>query len=68
VLRSALDADDAVDEVTSAGDVDRASRRPTWCRSRFRKLATSPQGPVFVGDAVWTCRPAGGPAFRASVC
>jgi len=59
VLRSALDADDAVDEVTSAGDVDKSKPAPDLVQVALQKAGTSPQGAVFVGDAVWDVQACG---------
>ena len=61
VLRTALDADDAIDAVTSAGDVDaEQSRRPTWCRSRFRRPA-----PARRARCSWAT-PSGSQSLRAA--
>jgi len=59
VLRSALDADDAIDGVTSAADVDQSKPAPELVRVALQKAGTSPQGAVFVGDAVWDAQACG---------
>ena len=64
VLREALDADDAIDDFTSAGDVDESKPAPDLVQVALRKAASRPQGAVFVGDAVWdalACARAGVP-------
>ncbi len=59
VLRAALDADDAIDAVTSAGDVDESKPAPDLVQVALQKAGTSPRGAVFVGDAVWDARACG---------
>ena len=59
VLRAALDADDAIDEATSAGDVDESKPAPDLVQVALGKAGTSPQGAVFVGDAVWDAKACG---------
>jgi HAD superfamily hydrolase (TIGR01509 family) len=56
VLRAALNADDAIDEVTSASDVDESKPAPDLVQVALQKAGTSPQGAVFVGDAVWDAK------------
>jgi HAD superfamily hydrolase (TIGR01509 family) len=53
VLRAALDADDAIDEATSAGDVDQSKPAPDLVEVALGKAGVRPAEAVFVGDAVW---------------
>jgi len=67
VLRSALDADDAIDSFTSAGDVDQSKSAPELVQVALQKAGTSPKA-VFAGDAVWdakACARAGVPCVGA---
>jgi HAD superfamily hydrolase (TIGR01509 family) len=59
VLRAALDADDAIDAVTSAGDVDASKPAPDLVQVALRKADVGPGGAVFVGDAVWDAQACG---------
>jgi phosphoglycolate phosphatase-like HAD superfamily hydrolase len=59
VLRAALDADDAIDEVPSASDVDVSKPAPDLVQVALQKAGTSPQDAVFVGDAVWDAKACG---------
>jgi HAD superfamily hydrolase (TIGR01509 family) len=62
VLREALDADDAIDEATSAGDVEASKPAPDLVQVALDKCGLSPAETVFVGDAVWdvqACQRAG---------
>ncbi|HEY2284548.1 MAG TPA: HAD family hydrolase [Streptosporangiaceae bacterium] len=62
VLRAALDADDAVDEATSAGDVDQSKPAPDLVQVALDKVGLAPDEVMFVGDAVWdvqACQRAG---------
>jgi HAD superfamily hydrolase (TIGR01509 family) len=64
VLRAALDADDAIDEATSAGDVEASKPAPDLVQVALDKCGLSPAETVFVGDAVWdvqACQQAGVP-------
>jgi HAD superfamily hydrolase (TIGR01509 family) len=53
VLRAVLDADDVIDEFTSAGDVAQSKPAPDLVQVALRKAGTSPADAIFVGDAVW---------------
>lgn len=55
-LRAALAADEAIDAVTSAGDVDRSKPAPDLVETALKKAGTSADRAVFVGDAVWDVR------------
>ncbi len=62
VLRAALDAEDAIDEATSAGDVDRSKPAPDLVQVALRKAGTPAGEAVFLGDSVWdvqACQRAG---------
>jgi HAD superfamily hydrolase (TIGR01509 family) len=56
VLRAALDADDAIDEATSAGEVQESKPAPDLVGIALRKAVAAPEEAVFVGDAVWDAR------------
>jgi HAD superfamily hydrolase (TIGR01509 family) len=56
VLREVLDADDAIDDATSAGDVDASKPAPDLVEVALEKAGSRPQDAVFVGDAVWDAR------------
>jgi phosphoglycolate phosphatase-like HAD superfamily hydrolase len=59
---AALDADGAVDEVTSAGDVDQSKPAPDLVQVALDKVGLHPAEARFVGDAVWdaqACQRAG---------
>jgi HAD superfamily hydrolase (TIGR01509 family) len=62
VMRAALDADDAVDEATSAGDVEASKPAPDLVQVALDKAGLSPAETNFVGDAIWdvhACQRAG---------
>jgi HAD superfamily hydrolase (TIGR01509 family) len=62
VLMAALGADGAVDEATSAGDVDQSKPAPDLVQVALDKVGLRPAEAVFVGDAVWdaqACQRAG---------
>lgn len=62
VLRAALGADEAVDEATSAGDVDQSKPAPDLVQVALDKAGLRPAEAMFVGDAVWdveACQRAG---------
>ena len=61
-LRAVLDADEAVDEATSAGDVDKSKPAPDLVEVALEKAGLAPPEAMFVGDAVWdveACQRAG---------
>jgi HAD superfamily hydrolase (TIGR01509 family) len=61
-LRTALDAEDAIDGATSAGDVDSSKPAPDLVQVALEKAGTPPERAVFVGDTVWdvhACQRAG---------
>ena len=55
-MRVALDADDAVDDVTSADDVDRSKPAPDLVEVALDKSGVPAGQAVFVGDTVWDVR------------
>ena len=64
VLMAALDADGAVDEATSGGDVDQSKPAPDLVQVALDKVGLRPAEAMFVGDAVWdaqACQRAGVP-------
>ena len=66
VLREVLDADDAIEEATSAADVDRSKPAPDLVQVALQKASVPPQRAVFVGDTVWdvqACQRAGVPCI-----
>jgi HAD superfamily hydrolase (TIGR01509 family) len=62
VLREALDADDAIDDATSSGDVDRTKPAPDLVEVALDRAGVQAGQAVFVGDTVWdveACQKAG---------
>ncbi|MGH8961693.1 MAG: HAD family hydrolase [Jatrophihabitantaceae bacterium] len=62
-LRSALDADDAIDTATSSSDADSGKPAPDILQAALDQSGLAPERCVFVGDAVWD----GQAAARAGV-
>lgn len=65
-LRAALHAEDAIDDATSAADVDTSKPAPDLVDVALRKARTRPDQAVFVGDTVWdvtACQRAGVPCI-----
>jgi len=56
VLRAALDAEDAIDDATFSGDVDRSKPAPDLVQVALEKAAAPADQAVFVGDTVWDVR------------
>jgi HAD superfamily hydrolase (TIGR01509 family) len=56
VLIAALGAGEAVDEATSAGDVDQSKPAPDLVQVALDKAGLRPAEAMFVGDAVWDVR------------
>jgi HAD superfamily hydrolase (TIGR01509 family) len=52
-LLEALDADDAIDAVTSAGEVEEAKPAPDLFCVALEEAGTAPEATVVVGDTVW---------------
>ena len=66
VLRAALDADQAIDAATSAGDVEASKPAPDLVQVALDKAGVTPEAAVFVGDTVWdvqACAKAGVPCI-----
>jgi len=55
-LRAALDAEDAIDEATSAGDVERSKPAPDLVQVALDRVGVSAEEAVFVGDTIWDVR------------
>jgi HAD superfamily hydrolase (TIGR01509 family) len=56
VLRAALDAEDAIDDATFSGDVERTKPAPDLVAVALEKAAVPAEQAVFVGDTVWDAR------------
>lgn len=54
----ALDADESIDEVTSAGDVDATKPAPDIVQVALEKVGLEPDDAVLVGDTVWDVKAA----------
>ncbi|MBV9095667.1 MAG: HAD family hydrolase [Streptosporangiaceae bacterium] len=55
-LLAALDAEDAIDEATFAGDVEHSKPAPDLVQVALGKAGVRPGEAVFVGDTVWDVR------------
>jgi len=53
VLRAALDAEDAIDDATFSGEVERTKPAPDLVQIALAKAAVPAGQAVFVGDTVW---------------
>jgi phosphoglycolate phosphatase-like HAD superfamily hydrolase len=53
VLRAALDAEDAIDDATFSGEVERTKPAPDLVQVALEKAAVPAGQAVFVGDTVW---------------
>jgi HAD superfamily hydrolase (TIGR01509 family) len=53
VLRKAIAADDAIDEITTSGDVDRSKPDPEIFATAMEKAGLDPATTVVVGDTKW---------------
>ncbi len=53
VLRGVLDAEDAIDDATFSGDVERTKPAPDLVQVALEKAAVPAEQAVFVGDTVW---------------
>jgi phosphoglycolate phosphatase-like HAD superfamily hydrolase len=58
-LRTALDADDAIDDATSSAEVEQSKPAPDLVRVALDKAQVKPDAAVFVGDTVWDVKAAG---------
>ena len=66
VLRGALDAEDAIDAVTFAGDVESSKPAPDLVEAALDKIGVPAGEAVFTGDTVWdvqACQKAGVPCI-----
>lgn len=57
-LLAAIDADDAIDAVTSAGEVEAAKPAPDLFCVALEEAETAPEATVVVGDTVWDVKAA----------
>ena len=57
-LLEAIDADDAIDEVTSAEEVEEAKPSPDLFHVALEAAGTAPEATVVVGDTVWDVKAA----------
>ena len=65
-LRAALDAEDAIDAATFAGDVESSKPAPDLVEAALDKAGVPPEEAVFTGDTVWdmqACRKAAVPCI-----
>jgi len=65
-LRAALDAEDAIDEATFAGDVESSKPAPDLVEVALDKAGVPAGQAVFIGDTVWdvhACQKAGVPCI-----
>jgi HAD superfamily hydrolase (TIGR01509 family) len=66
VLRAALDAEDAIDEATFAGDVESSKPAPDLVEAALDRAGVQAEQAVFIGDTVWdvqACQKAGVPCI-----
>ena len=63
-LLEAIDADDAIDAVTSAGEVDAAKPAPDLFCVALEEAGTAPKDTVVVGDTVWDVQAASRAGLR----
>ena len=64
MLRSVLDAEDAIDAATFSGDVESSKPAPDLVEAALSKAGVSAEEAVFIGDTVWdvqACRKAAVP-------
>jgi beta-phosphoglucomutase-like phosphatase (HAD superfamily) len=66
ILRAALDADDAIDDATSAGDADRSKPAPDLVEIALERAGVDPDQAVSSAIPSGTSRPASGQGSRAS--
>jgi HAD superfamily hydrolase (TIGR01509 family) len=65
-LRTVLDAEDAIDAATFAGDVESSKPAPDLIQAALDRVGVQAAGAVFTGDTVWdvqACRKAGVPCI-----
>jgi HAD superfamily hydrolase (TIGR01509 family) len=63
-LLEAIDADDAIDSVTSAGEVDAAKPAPDLFCVALEEAGTAPEATIVVGDTVWDVKAAARAGLR----
>ena len=63
-LLKAIDADEAIDAVTSAGEVDAAKPAPDLFCVALEEAGTAPEATVVVGDTVWDVQAASRAGLR----
>jgi HAD superfamily hydrolase (TIGR01509 family) len=63
-LRTALDADDAIDDATSSAEVEQSKPAPDLVQVALDKAQVKPGAAVFVGDTVWDVKAAGKAGVR----
>jgi HAD superfamily hydrolase (TIGR01509 family) len=66
MLRTVLDAEDAIDAATFSGDVDSSKPAPDLVEAALSKIGIPAEEAVFVGDTVWdvqACRKASVPCI-----
>jgi HAD superfamily hydrolase (TIGR01509 family) len=66
-LLKAIDADDAIDAVTSAGEVEEAKPAPDLFCAALEEAGTAPEVTLVVGDTVWDVQAAARAGLRC-VC
>jgi HAD superfamily hydrolase (TIGR01509 family) len=55
-LRAALDAEDAIDDATSAADVEHSKPAPDLVQVALRRAGVTAAEAIFVGDTAWDAR------------
>src|SRR5688500_5250394 len=63
-LLEAIDAEDAIDSVTSAGEVDAAKPAPDLFCVALGEAGTAPEATIVVGDTVWDVKAAARAGLR----
>ncbi len=66
MLRTVLDAEDAIDAATFSGDVESSKPAPDLVEVALRKIGVPAEDAVFIGDTVWdvhACQKAGVPCI-----
>jgi HAD superfamily hydrolase (TIGR01509 family) len=59
ILRAAIDAEDAIDAATFAGDVESSKPAPDLVQVALKKAGVPAEQAVFVGDTVWDVQASG---------
>jgi HAD superfamily hydrolase (TIGR01509 family) len=63
-LLAAIDAEDAIDAVTSAGEVEAAKPAPDLFSTALAEAGTAPEDTVAIGDTVWDVKAASRAGLR----